>query len=145
MSSGGSISRTFLDASVLIAAFRGKDEIFLSAFAILDDPDRVFISSDFVRLELMPKPVFHRRTEETTFYARFFASTIDWVDCSPILVQRAYDHGCQFGLNAVDALHIAAASLAGADEFVTIERIHSPLLRVPASVVLVRTIHSTRP
>ena len=144
MSSGGATTRTVLDSGVLIAAFRGEDDAFLSTFAILNDPDRVFISSDFVRLELLPKPVFYRRTDETTFYAHFFAATIDWVDCSPTLIQRAYDYGCQFGLNAVDALHIAAASLSTTDEFVTTERVHSPLLRIPTSIVQVRLIHETR-
>ncbi|HEX3723335.1 MAG TPA: PIN domain-containing protein [Nitrolancea sp.] len=138
--------RTFIDTGVLIATARGEtNEMFQRAFAILDDPNRLFVSSDFVRLELMPKPVFNRRTEEVAFYIDFFDATGDWVDSSAELIDQAYDYGCRFGLSAFDSLHIAAASLAGADEFVTTERIHSPLLRVPASVVLVRTIHSTRP
>ena len=37
---------TFLDADVLINAFRGKGDIATAAQAVLDDPDRTFLASD---------------------------------------------------------------------------------------------------
>jgi uncharacterized protein (DUF433 family) len=40
---------------------------------ILDDPDRTFATSDFVRLEVLPKSIFHRRELESAFYEVFFA------------------------------------------------------------------------
>jgi hypothetical protein len=41
---------TFLDSGVLIAAARGTDDNALLALQILDDPDRKFVFSIFVRL-----------------------------------------------------------------------------------------------
>jgi len=92
----------------------------------------------------MPKPIFNKRSDEAAFYEEFFAGTVDWVRCSPDLIDRAYDYGCQFGLSAIDALHIAAANLSHAHEFITTESSHRPLGRVPASIVSVVSIHDTR-
>jgi hypothetical protein len=141
MSRSTSTIRTFLDSGVLIAGFRASGEMFRRAFTILDDPNRIFISSDFIRLEIMTKPTFFRRPEETAYYERFFLSTTTWVGYSPDLFQRAYDIGCQFGLNALDALHIAAATLSQSQEFVTTERHNGPFSRIPHSLITVRSIH----
>jgi len=65
---------TFLDAGVLIAAARGNYDVSAQAMAVLDDPDRLFASSDFVRLEVLPKAVFNRRADEAEFYTAFFSS-----------------------------------------------------------------------
>jgi len=119
--------------------------VFQRAFAILDDPNRTFVSSDFIRLEVMSKPTFYMRAEETAYYERFFSATTAWVGYSPDLFQRAYDYGCQFGLNALDALHIAAAILSQSDEFVTTERSHGPFSRIPNSILTIRSIHTNNP
>ena len=58
------MTRTFIDASVLIAAARGKAAQAQEAMEILDDPDREFVSSDFTRLEVLPMPVYHGRADE---------------------------------------------------------------------------------
>jgi hypothetical protein len=50
--------RTFVDAGVLIAAACGLPEIADLAFRVLDDPDRTLFTSDFVKLEVLPKPTF---------------------------------------------------------------------------------------
>jgi predicted nucleic acid-binding protein len=50
------VNRTFLDASVLIAAARGNDELGTRAMAILDDGDREFVASPFLKLEVLPQP-----------------------------------------------------------------------------------------
>ena len=42
--------RTFIDANILIAAATGRDALFDRAWAMLDDPERVFFTSEFVRL-----------------------------------------------------------------------------------------------
>ena len=39
--------RCYIDTSVLIAAFRGKDAISASAMEVLDDPDRDILVSRF--------------------------------------------------------------------------------------------------
>ena len=58
---------TFMDAGALIAAARGQRPEAAASLAILDEPDRVFASSVFVRLEVLPKPIHHRRTAEAAF------------------------------------------------------------------------------
>lgn len=63
---------TFIDAGVLIAAARGRTEVSAEALAILDDPDRSFASSEFVRLEVLPKALFNRKSAEAEFYLEFF-------------------------------------------------------------------------
>ena len=65
--------RSFIDASLLIAAARGNQAISDRALELLDDPGRAFITSDFVCLEVLPKAVFHRQQPEIHFYRAFFA------------------------------------------------------------------------
>jgi predicted nucleic acid-binding protein len=58
-------------------------------------------------------------------------------DCD-FLADEALRIGSRYGLGGMDALHIAAALEAGADEFITSERLTSPLFRVQG--ITVRTI-----
>jgi hypothetical protein len=131
---------TFVDSGVLIAASRGVGELGRRALAILDDPARTFASSVFIRLEVLPKPLFHKRRDEADFYRSFFAGVSRWAEPINLLTRRAYTEGVKNGLSAIDALHVAAAISVGADELVTAERASSPLCRVRS--VPVRTIRS---
>ena len=106
------MTRTFLDAGVLIAAIRGTPEIADRALAPLDEPERVFVSSDFVQLVVLPKAVYFRHTAEAAFYRAYFASVMEMVPVSQTLVTQASEHAQQVGLAAMDALHVAAAELA---------------------------------
>ena len=71
--------RTFLDAGVLIAAFRGIGALGVAARDALDDPDREFVASDVLRLELLPKAVYHGQTVEAQFYEVFFSAVAEMV------------------------------------------------------------------
>ena len=122
--------KTFIDSNVLIAAATGFSKISASAFTILNDPTREFVSSPFVRLETIPKAAFHRNQLEIEFYESYFAAVSSWIDDYARLISEAENAGKKFGLNMGDALHIAAALLAQADEFVTAERPTSPLKNV---------------
>jgi hypothetical protein len=51
----------FVDAAVLIAAARGGSEQAARAMEILDDPEREFAASAFLRLEVLPQAVFNKR------------------------------------------------------------------------------------
>lgn len=104
--------------------------LFRARRAVLTDANRQFISSDLVRLEVLPKPTYFKRAAEVAFYQAFFAIVQDWVALTPALIQRALQRGSDFGLGAVDTLHVAAAELAQADELVTSERLTSPICRV---------------
>jgi len=64
--------RTFLDSGVLIAAFNGPSHLRELALQTLEDPGRLFLTSLFVRLEVLPKAIFNKQAAETRFYERFF-------------------------------------------------------------------------
>lgn len=123
--------RTFLDSGVLIAAARGTDDTALLALQILDEPDRKFVSSIFVKLEVFPKAIYNGFMEEAAFYQSFFENDVEiWVSLSDGLAELAQQQAEKFGLSALDSLHVAAAISAGADEFVTTEKLGKPLHRV---------------
>lgn len=123
--------RTFLDSGVLIAAARGTDDTALLALQILDNPDRKFVSSIFVKLEVLPKAIYNGFREEAAFYQSFFENDVEiWVSLSDGLAELAQQQAEKFGLSALDSLHVAAAISAGADEFVTTEKPGKPLHRV---------------
>jgi predicted nucleic acid-binding protein len=122
------MTRTFIDAGVLIAAARGQHALSLLALAALDDPDREFASSVFVQLEVLPKALFHRQEAETEFYQAFFAAVKHWA--APQKVCRiALELASESGLSAIDALHVAAASVVDAEELITTEGSTKPLHR----------------
>jgi predicted nucleic acid-binding protein len=123
--------RTFLDSGVLIAAARGTYDTALLALQILDDPDRKFVSSIFVKLEVLPKAIYNGFKEEAAFYQSFFENDVEiWVSLSDELAELAQQQAEKFGLSALDSLHVAAAISAGADEFITTEKLGTPLHRV---------------
>jgi predicted nucleic acid-binding protein len=129
------VTRTFLDAGVLIAAARGRDIIAVRAHAILDDADRTFVSSDYIRMEVLPKALYHRQSQEVLLYEQFFAIAEHIVPPSVSLLRQAYTEARTFGLAALDALHIAAAKASGVAEFITTERPTKPLFRVTGLVI----------
>ena len=128
----------FVDAGVLIAAARGNDEVAELAIQILDDPDVTFASSIFVKLEVLPKPLYQNRKDEIAFYETFFAVVSVWAEASSQLVQNAYEEAINAGLSAIDALHLSAAVSVGADEFVTSEKLTRPIHR--SKLIPIRTI-----
>lgn len=103
---------------------------------MLNDPRREFVSSPFVRLEVLPKAQYHKQQNEAQFYDAFFASVQHWeMNCDQI-VADAENVSRQFGLSAMDGVHIAAALMAGAAKFVTAERPTSPFSRVTGIMVV---------
>jgi len=118
------------DANVLIAATRGMEPRAQRAFALLDNVSLRFAASDFLRLEVLPKAIYHRKSSEVTFYRDFFANAGVWAITEPRLVQTAMDLAQRFGLSAMDALHVAAAMSVHADVFVTDEASTKPIHRV---------------
>ena len=128
------MTRTFLDAGVLIAAVRGQEEEAARALAILEAPERTFIASDFLKMEVLPKAIYYQRPAEVALYERFF-SKADLIPVSAALVTQAFTEACTFGLSALDALHVTVAKAGGAEEFITTERTTTPLFRVTGIVI----------
>lgn len=129
------MTRTFLDAGVLIAAIRGTPEIADRAMELLNDPERLFVSSDFVQLEVLPKAVYFQQAAEASFYRAYFASVTKMVPVSQALVAQALEQAQRAGLAAMDALHVAAARVGEATELITVEHPRKPLFRVEGMTV----------
>lgn len=114
---------TFVDASVLIAAYRGEEPVRSQALAILADGNRRFVRSEFLELETIPKPTYHQRADEVAWLRSFFDSKSTMpVPSHLALVALGRQKACQYGLSAIDALHLAAALESSCDELVTTEK-----------------------
>ena len=126
--------RTFFDSGVLIAAARSLDQSGESALKLLDDPNRIFLTSPYVHLEVVPKAIYYKMRLERSFYDEYFKKAAWFRDVEKIEA-AAQKEAARAGLGAMDALHLAAAHLSLADEFITTEKpnkaIHrSKLLKV---------------
>jgi predicted nucleic acid-binding protein len=124
------MTRTYADAGVLIAVFRGEPPLARLAISLLEDPGRTFVASRFLRLETLPKATFHRKQAEAAYYTRFFAEVVAWAEPIDQVVDLAEREAASYGLSALDALHVAAAILLDADELVTTEGLLKPIHRV---------------
>lgn len=118
---------TYVDASILILASRGEEGLSRRALDLLDDPDRTFAASSYLKLEVIPQAAFHKRSDEVAFFERFFQGVSVWADENG-LVDAALREASTYGLHAIDALHIAAAARMGA-EFITVESPRKPMYR----------------
>jgi predicted nucleic acid-binding protein len=127
---------TYIDSGVLLSATDGVGRIAEKALEILGDSNRKFASSQFVKLEVNPKAIYHKQTDEAQFYEEFFSAVVYWANSLEKVVQDAYNIGCEHGLAAMDALHIAAALSIGAEEFVTTEKPTKPMFRVTSIQVI---------
>ena len=133
---------TFVDAGVLIAAARGGTEQAGRAMAFLDDPDRSFAARPFLQLEVLPQAVFNKRRSEVAFYEAFFAVVTSWATDLPAIVEAARLEASACGVEAMDALHVAAAASVGAAELVTAEKPTRSIHR--ARAIRVVTIYPDR-
>ena len=131
---------TFVDAGVLIAAARGSNVQATRAMNILDDPDREFAASPFLRLEVVPRAIFNNREAEIAFYEAFFSTVTHWATDLDAITDIAMREASANGVEAMDALHVAAAATVGASELITTEKHSRSIHR--ARAVRVLTIHS---
>ena len=127
--------RTFLDSGVLLAAWRGE-VLAGAALSLMADDARVFVTSQMVRLELLPKPRFEKRPREVQFYEAHFAEAASCEPLSEPLGQDAERLAARYGLSGADAQQVAAAIRQGAHEFYTSEKPGKPLFRVKELKVL---------
>ncbi len=121
--------RTYIDANLLIAAWKGDEEAGVAALAVLDDLDRALLVSDALWLEVMPKAIYLKRQDEVAFYQTIFerAEHCPWqLD----VLQQAHGLAQRYGIAAMDSIHVATALAAGADEFISGEKPTKPMFRV---------------
>lgn len=117
---------TFVDASVLINAAVGSNAARrMRALSVLADPNREFVATRFLVLEVIPLPTKFKRDKELAFYERFFKAVTTWID-EAALVAPAIDLACQYGLGGMDALHVAAVVHINA-ELISAEKPSKPI------------------
>lgn len=131
--------RTFVDANVLIRATNIEDAGLIARIvAVLEDERREFVASDFLELEVLPKPTRNKFQVSIDFCRDFFARCVERVTTDESLMKAA----CRLGLSAPDAIHLAAASVAKADEFVTLEKPTKPMYK--SKLVKVVYLHAVQ-
>lgn len=120
---------SYPDAGVYIRAWREREEPASKARTVLYDPSRILVASGFVVLETLTKAAYNGRREEVEYYESLFALIAEWVPNDAALLDRAIEIATAHDIMNLDALHVAAAERAGAQEFVTTERPGRPLYR----------------
>ncbi len=120
------LTLTFLDAGVLFVGRRGSPAQARTVAALISDPARIFVASNYLVMEVLPKAVYFKHQVEQKFYKEFFDAVSVWQEPA---TTDAYQTACRYGLAALDALHLQAALDAGADELITTERGTKPLYR----------------
>ncbi len=128
--------RTFIDSGVLIYAARAEGVLAQKALDVLKEPNRVFASSIFIKLEVLPKATYNGQVDEAEFYEEFFRGVTYWATDIESIIQNAYQESTQFGLGAMDALHVAAAVILGATEFITNEKPNKSIHRTQSIQVI---------
>ena len=133
--------RTYIDADVIINALRvDEKKRYGLAFKILEDKNRLLLVSDYLRLETLPKPVYHRQDIQVAFIKKIFEHA-ELIRSNGFIIEKALDLASTYGLNGMDALHIASAINGGADEMVSFEKPGRPLYRLPVSVLRLVSLH----
>ena len=122
--------RIFLDSNVLLYAFKGQRPLADECGKILAMPGIIFLSSIFLKLELLPIPRAFKLEKESQFLERFFRETQDVAIDLGDIVKKAEILAAKYGLGPMDALHISAAFLGNAKTFYTVEKPTKPLCRV---------------
>jgi predicted nucleic acid-binding protein len=136
--------RTVIDSCVLLSAFEGVEgEDNNKALAVLDDTNREFIAVDFIALELIPKPTFNKREEQSLFFKSFFDDAPLHAEVSSGITTLAIQLASEHDIAPMDALIVSSAIIGGADELITMEKPTKPMFRVKA--VKVTSLQSPTP
>ena len=118
---------TFLDANVLIGAYKGEADVKTSAQKVLADANRIFVASPFLSLEVLP--FCEDAAEHEFMHAYFEGQVLAFRGDLQQIVDVAHEEAERHRIKAMDALHVAAAWLAGAQELITAERPNSAIYR----------------
>ena len=131
---------TYLDSSVLLCVLHGKGATFAKSYQIINEPSRRFLSSDYVRLETLPKPTFYKKQEALNFLNEFFGKA-RIVASDADITKAALGLACKHDINAADALHLSSAVAGKATEFVTAEQNTKPVFRATETGVKLTSIY----
>jgi len=111
------VRRAYVDSCVLIVASKGQRDTATSVGALIDSEDCEVVASAYSAMETYP-PALHNRKkypEQLRFFDWFFTAVDVYVETTEELAQLALTE-CKkvHGLAPMDALHLAAAYMAGA-------------------------------
>ena len=98
------------------------------ALSILDDHERVFLSCPFLDFELLPQAILNKSYKEQRFLEIYLGGAERMEDLHAIL-RLAFEEASHSPVSGIDALHVAAASLLEADEFITTEKPGKPIYK----------------
>lgn len=133
--------RTYLDTGVLIAASGGNQKLFQAAFAVIDDPDREFVITDFLKLELLPKPTYFKKIDEVDFLNDFFSIAVETLETTPEKTAASLVLACKYGLSAIDAIHLQTVVESNIFEFVTTEKTEKHFFKISNPSFKLTSIH----
>ena len=122
-------------------AWKGLDNARIPALKVLDDDRRRLLISPYLRLELLPKPTFHNNQLELDFINRIF-SRAELVADETRITDAAVELAGRYDLAPLDALHIAAAIVGRAAEFLSFEKPGKPIYRLPSNLIRVVALPS---
>lgn len=91
------LKKTYLDSGVLITAFQGVQVNSIQANNILNDENREFVYSLFVKLEILPKAIYNQQQKEKDFYETFFSSVTHWATDLEQITEDGYEIACTYG------------------------------------------------
>ena len=101
------------------------------------DPTRDFVVSPFLYFELMSKPIRLKKMAEVEFLRTYFDKARILINDCDEIVRIAQAEAERHPIKAMDAFHVAAASIAKADVLITLEAQNSEMYRTS----LVRVSH----
>ena len=124
--------RFYIDTNVWIEAVQGDGPSANKALELIDSVDIQPVISDYILLETLPKPQFHRRDEQVEIFRQLFSGAEKLTFDQPgILMELAIRLAGLYDLSPMDALHSGCALLGGVEEFITLEKPGKPFFRVP--------------
>jgi predicted nucleic acid-binding protein len=112
--------RVYLDASPVIYSVETVAPYAAVVDARLAASSVVRVASDLTRMECRVKPLRSQDTALLQDYDDFFAADVsEIVPLTRAVIDRATEIRAQFGFKTPDAIHLAAASEASCDLFLT--------------------------
>ncbi|QEP43378.1 type II toxin-antitoxin system VapC family toxin [Ectothiorhodospiraceae bacterium BW-2] len=124
-------SRVYVDSNIWISAVQGDSAVIEPIYTTLQAVDLQLVISDYVILEVLPKPMFHNQREQAVILQQLFDLTEKVVISTTELLPKAIALAGQYDLTPMDSLHAAIAILAQADEFITLEKPTKPFFKIP--------------
>ncbi|WP_242038080.1 hypothetical protein [Tolypothrix sp. FACHB-123] len=82
----------------LIYAARSQGDMAEKALQILEDENREFASSIFLKLEVLPKAIYNQQKSEFKFYEAFFDEVSYWAKDINSIIATAYEEASKFGV-----------------------------------------------